>query len=61
MWQGWTNEHGIVETPGWKALGIIPESKWDKPRIWVFAKKGNDESHSEVKKIINVQIIELVI
>jgi uncharacterized protein YfaS (alpha-2-macroglobulin family) len=44
LWRGFTNKDGLVETPGWKQLGIIPESRWDKPRIWVFARSGGDES-----------------
>ncbi len=44
MWQGRTDKNGLVETPGWKVLGMVPESNWDKPRIWVFAKSGNDET-----------------
>lgn len=44
LWQGRTNAEGFVETPGWKKLGIEPESSWDKPRVWVFARSGMDEA-----------------
>lgn len=44
LWQGRTNAEGYVETPGWKNLGIVAESSWDKPRVWVFARSGADEA-----------------
>jgi uncharacterized protein YfaS (alpha-2-macroglobulin family) len=44
LWQGRTDQDGMVETPGWKRLGMVPESSWNKPRIWVFASKGGDET-----------------
>jgi uncharacterized protein YfaS (alpha-2-macroglobulin family) len=44
LWQGRTDKAGLVETPGWKILGMVPENNWDKPRIWVFAKTGDDEA-----------------
>ncbi|MGB3341418.1 MAG: Ig-like domain-containing protein [bacterium] len=44
LWQGRTDADGIVETPGWKQLGMVSENRWSKPRIWVFAKKGSDET-----------------
>jgi len=44
LWQGRTDKSGLAETPGWKLLGMVPESSWDKPRIWVFARSGDDET-----------------
>jgi uncharacterized protein YfaS (alpha-2-macroglobulin family) len=44
LWQGFADDKGIAETPGWKQLGIVPESRWSKPRVWVFARQGNDEA-----------------
>lgn len=44
LWQGFADDNGLAETPGWKKLGIIPESRWDKPQVWVFARDGNDEA-----------------
>ncbi len=36
LWSGTTNAAGIVETPGWRELGIQPKNYWDRPRQWVF-------------------------
>ncbi len=44
LWQGKTDQDGLVQTPGWKPLGLVPENDWNKPRIWVFARSGNDET-----------------
>lgn len=44
LWKGTTDKNGMAETPGWKALGVVPRNNWDKPRIWVFAKSGDDEA-----------------
>ena len=44
LWQGSTDQDGLVQTPGWKSLGLVAENRWNKPRIWVFAKSGNDET-----------------
>lgn len=44
LWQGKSDKNGLVTTPGWKDLGIVPESRWDKPRVWVFAKSDDDEA-----------------
>ncbi len=38
LWQGETNEQGMVDTPGWKTLGIEPQNAWQRPRQWIFVK-----------------------
>lgn len=42
FWQGKTDDHGLVETPGWKSLGIKSDNRWSQPQQWVFASKGDD-------------------
>ncbi|MFH1259594.1 MAG: MG2 domain-containing protein [Elusimicrobiota bacterium] len=42
LWSGKTDKNGFAKTPGWEELKIIPQKKWDKPRIWVIAQKGRD-------------------
>jgi hypothetical protein len=41
-WRGRTDAEGKAETPGWKALGFRPRERWEKPRQWVFAQRGDD-------------------
>ncbi|MFQ6082006.1 MAG: MG2 domain-containing protein [Candidatus Aminicenantia bacterium] len=41
-WKGKTDEQGMVETPGWKKLGMKGKEKWGKPRQWVFVSKEED-------------------
>ena len=49
LWSGVTDTQGRCETPGWAELNIAAKSKWDQPRAWIFARKGNDLAflHSE--------------
>lgn len=42
FWRGKTDDKGLVETPGWKALGIKSKSRWSQPQQWIFASKGED-------------------
>lgn len=42
FWRGKTNDQGLAETPGWKALGIKSKSRWSQPQQWIFASKGED-------------------
>jgi uncharacterized protein YfaS (alpha-2-macroglobulin family) len=42
FWHGKTDDKGLVETPGWKALGIKSKSRWSQPQQWIFASKGED-------------------
>lgn len=42
FWRGETDSDGLVRTPGWKALGIKAREEGQKPRQWVFARKGED-------------------
>jgi uncharacterized protein YfaS (alpha-2-macroglobulin family) len=42
FWRGKTDENGLVETPGWKELGIKSDNQWSQPQQWIFATKGND-------------------
>ncbi len=42
FWRGKTDDRGLVETPGWKALGIKSKSRWSPPQQWIFASKGED-------------------
>ena len=41
-WRGKTNAKGVVESPGWKALGIRSKSQWSQPQQWIFATRGDD-------------------
>ena len=49
LWLGKTDKNGFVRTPGWEDLKIIPESRYEKPKIWVIAAKGEDTAfiHSD--------------
>ncbi|MFC1485216.1 alpha-2-macroglobulin [bacterium] len=49
IWKGKTNKNGFLRTPGWETLGIVPESKWNRPKLWIIAKKGESRAfiHSE--------------
>ncbi|MBD3374145.1 hypothetical protein GF406_03850 [candidate division KSB1 bacterium] len=38
LWQGETDAQGMVETPGWKKLGIEPKNAWQRPRQWILVK-----------------------
>jgi len=42
FWRGKTDDKGLVETPGWKALGIKSKSRWSQPQQWIFASRGED-------------------
>lgn len=42
LWTGKTNKNGFVRTPGWEELSIIPAQRWEKPRLWLFARKNGD-------------------
>jgi uncharacterized protein YfaS (alpha-2-macroglobulin family) len=42
FWRGKTDGKGLVETPGWEALGIQSKNRWSPPRQWIFASKGED-------------------
>jgi uncharacterized protein YfaS (alpha-2-macroglobulin family) len=42
FWRGKTDENGLVETPGWKGLGIKGDNQWSQPQQWIFATKGDD-------------------
>ena len=41
-WKGKTDADGKAQSPGWKVLGIASKSTWDKPKQWVFARRGSD-------------------
>ncbi len=41
-WRGKTETKGMVESPGWKSLGIKSKSQWSQPQQWIFATKGDD-------------------
>ena len=41
-WRGKSDEKGMVESPGWKSLGIKSKSQWSQPEQWIFATKGDD-------------------
>jgi uncharacterized protein YfaS (alpha-2-macroglobulin family) len=41
-WRGKTDAKGMVESPGWKHLGIKSKNPWSQPEQWVFATKGDD-------------------
>lgn len=42
-WQGETDASGRAETPGWKKLGLsLPERSYEAPKLWVFARRGED-------------------
>jgi len=38
LWRGRTDREGFAIAPGWAALGIKNKSRWQRPRLWVFAK-----------------------
>jgi len=42
FWRGKTDSEGLVRTPGWKTLGIEARQEGQKPRQWVFARRGED-------------------
>ncbi|GAH52590.1 unnamed protein product, partial [marine sediment metagenome] len=42
FWTGKTDSEGLVRTPGWKTLGIKAKEEGQKPRQWVFARRGED-------------------
>lgn len=42
FWRGKTGSEGLVRTPGWKTLGIKAKEEGQKPRQWVFARRGDD-------------------
>lgn len=42
FWRGKTDENGLVETPGWKNLGIKSDNRWSQPQQWIFAARGDD-------------------
>ncbi len=45
LWSGKTDGQGTVQAPGWVKLGVkAPESSWDSPDLWVFAKLEKDEA-----------------
>ena len=41
-WRGRTDAEGKAQSPGWKSLGLRPKERWDKPRQWVFVRRGED-------------------
>ncbi len=44
-WQGETDDSGRAEAPGWKKMGLsVPAGSYDAPRLWVFARRGDDVS-----------------
>ncbi len=46
LWKGRTDEEGKAQTPGWAKFGLKPKSRWDTPRQWVFAQRGDDIAFS---------------
>ncbi len=42
LWTGRTDKLGFTKTPGWEELKIVPIKEWEKPKIWVIAKKEGD-------------------
>lgn len=42
FWRGETDSEGLARTPGWKALGIKAREEGQKPRQWIFARRGED-------------------
>jgi len=42
FWKGRTDSRGLVSTPGWKTLGIKAKKEGEKPRQWVFIRRGED-------------------
>ncbi|MFA5137673.1 MAG: MG2 domain-containing protein [Elusimicrobiota bacterium] len=44
LWAGVTDKNGLVRAPGWKVLGLNPVNRWETPRLWVFARVGQDSA-----------------
>jgi hypothetical protein len=42
FWKGTTDSRGLVSTPGWKTLGVKGKREGEKPRQWVFVRRGED-------------------
>lgn len=42
LWSGKTDAKGFVLTPGWEELKIVPVLRWNKPKLWVIAKDGEN-------------------
>ncbi|MDD5628129.1 MAG: MG2 domain-containing protein [Elusimicrobia bacterium] len=38
LWQGATDAQGFARAPGWRRLGIKDWKRWQRPRLWVFAR-----------------------
>ena len=46
LWTGQTDESGMAESPGWRELGVLRTSQWEKPRQWVLVTKDDDFAYS---------------
>ena len=46
LWTGKTDENGFAKTPGWEELKIIPDQRWETPKLWIIARKGYDVAFS---------------
>lgn len=44
LWEGRTDENGLVEIPGWEELGVGRPSRWEVPLIYSFAQQGEDQA-----------------
>ncbi|MFA5162252.1 MAG: alpha-2-macroglobulin family protein [Elusimicrobiales bacterium] len=38
LWRGATGRDGFAQAPGWAKLGAVAKNRWERPRLWVFAK-----------------------
>jgi len=38
LWQGVTDAQGFARAPGWQRLGLKDWKRWQRPRLWVFAR-----------------------
>ncbi len=45
-WNGFTDDKGFAQTPGWQALGLTSENEWNPPRQWIFAGKGEQRAYT---------------
>lgn len=43
-WRGQADAEGMVETPGWEGLGIVPKDSWSAPRQFIFAARGDQKA-----------------
>lgn len=46
LWSGTTTAAGLVQSPGWRELGLSSVDSWERPRQWVFVYKDMDFAYT---------------